>query len=205
MKNVKSFQTNYVLIDHENVQPKNLSLLSEDHFKIYLFIGAKQTCVNFGLVDAMHKFGPKRSEYIQVTQTRANALDFHITYYLGLLVAKNSSSYFHIISKDKGFDPLIEHLTAGGINAYRRESIADIPVINVNSDAKIDEKFEPILKNLKGRRQSKPRKEKTLKNSIKKTFNPELTETEVTAVFDKLRGLKYIKVEKDRVSYALPK
>ena len=39
----KSFKTNYVLIDYENVQPKNLALLTYDHCQTYLFIGAKQT------------------------------------------------------------------------------------------------------------------------------------------------------------------
>src|SRR5690606_41983881 len=39
-------QENYVLIDYENVQPKNIELLANHPFKIYLFVGANQTKVD---------------------------------------------------------------------------------------------------------------------------------------------------------------
>ena len=32
--------TNYVLIDFENVQPKNLELLTTHPFKVFVFVGA---------------------------------------------------------------------------------------------------------------------------------------------------------------------
>ena len=37
-------------------------------------------------------------------------LDFHIAYYLGDLAVKEPDADFYILSKDTGFDPLIEHL-----------------------------------------------------------------------------------------------
>jgi len=35
-----SLATNYVLIDFENVQPKNLEILSNHPFKVLVFVGA---------------------------------------------------------------------------------------------------------------------------------------------------------------------
>ena len=45
--------TNYILIDFENVQPKNLELLSKHPFKVYVFVGASQKSVPYELADAM--------------------------------------------------------------------------------------------------------------------------------------------------------
>lgn len=197
--------TNFVLIDHENVQPKSLSLLSGGPFQIYLFVGSKQTSVNIGLVKAMHELGPKRAHYIQVLQTRPNALDFHITYYLGVLASQNPNAYFHIISKDKGFDPLIAHLKLDGRHVARRDSIADIPVIHIGKGTNSDETLDAIVTNLKGRGQCKPRKEKTLKNTIKTMFAEDLSENEVNAVFNTLKKANYINLENNFISYNFPK
>ena len=52
----------------------------------------------------MHQLGP-RSSYVRLEASGSNALDFHIAYYLGNLVISDPTAYFHIISKDTGFDP----------------------------------------------------------------------------------------------------
>jgi len=60
--------------------------------------------------------GLKRSKieangsYVQISSRGPSALDFHIAYYIGKLVAVHPDAYFHIISKVKGFDPLVKHL-----------------------------------------------------------------------------------------------
>ncbi len=205
MKTPLQLQTNYVLVDYENVQPKNLTSLHEEYFQIYVFVGAQQTRLEFALADAMHKLGTERSRFIKVTQSRQSALDFYIAYYVGVLATRNADAYFHVISKDKGFDPLIEHLNAEGINAYRRESIADIPILNIARNADVKEKVEAVVKNLNGRGQSKPRKEKTLRNTIMTIFNDKISDDETTKILNKLKAAKHIIIESDRVSYNLPK
>ena len=50
------------------------------------------------------------AEYVTLETTGANALDFHIAYYIGVLSSQDPSAFFHVISKDTGFDPLIKHL-----------------------------------------------------------------------------------------------
>jgi hypothetical protein len=90
-------QTNYVLIDFENVQPKNLEVLSEHNFRVYLFVGANQTKLSFDLASAMQALGEKAS-YIKISGNGPNALDFHIAYYVGEISQKDPDAYFHIIS-----------------------------------------------------------------------------------------------------------
>jgi hypothetical protein len=42
-------RTNYILIDYENVQPKNLSILKYHDFRVIVFVGASQTKITFEL------------------------------------------------------------------------------------------------------------------------------------------------------------
>jgi len=58
-------KNNFVLVDFENVQPKNVSLLSGRSFKIRVFVGASQARIPFELARALHAFGPD-AEYIEI-------------------------------------------------------------------------------------------------------------------------------------------
>jgi len=119
---------NYVLIDFENVQPESLAALQHDHFEIKIFLGATQTKISFEIAQAMQTMGP-RAEYIKMGGTGSNALDFHIAYYIGHLSVKEPTAYFHIISKDTGFDPLIAYLKTKNISVAREADIGDIPLV----------------------------------------------------------------------------
>ena len=121
-------KAHYVLVDFENVQPRNLGLLKGGPFKLKVFVGASQTKVSLDLAQAVQSFGSD-GEYIQITGNGSNALDFHIAYYIGVLSAREPEAIFHIISKDTGFDPLVKHLKARGIECKRSAAITDIPHI----------------------------------------------------------------------------
>jgi len=121
-------KAHYVLVDFENVQPRNLGLLKGGPFKLKVFVGASQTKVSLELAQAVQSFGSD-GEYIQITGNGSNALDFHIAYYIGVLSAADPTATFHIISKDTGFDPLVRHLKSRGIECKRSAAITDIPHI----------------------------------------------------------------------------
>jgi len=53
--------TNYVLIDFENVQPKNLEVLSNHPFKVFVFVDASQAKLSYDLAAAMQQLGGERS------------------------------------------------------------------------------------------------------------------------------------------------
>lgn len=195
--------TNYVLIDYENVQPKNLELLQNHPFEILVFVGSNQTKVSISLALEMQKLGSK-AQYIQISGNGPNALDFHIAYYIGQLAERNSNSYFHIISKDTGFDPLIRHLKRKKIRVMRESDLAEIPLLQLSSSTNTDEQIVAIVKNLKGRGQSRPRKVKTLSNTINSLFSEKLTEKEMNALLKKMKEKKYIVVNETNVSYKLP-
>lgn len=124
--------TNYVLIDFENVQPASLELLTAEHFKVVVFVGACQNWVPFELAASLQQFG-SRAQYVKVSARGSNALDFHIAYYLGRLAAAEPAAHFHVISKDTGFDPLIEHLRSQQIPVRRVGGVTEIPIVEANA------------------------------------------------------------------------
>ena len=195
--------TNYVLIDFENVQPKNLEILSNHPFKVFVFVGANQTRVPYDLAAAMQNLGDDAS-YIKISGNGPNALDFHIAFYMGQLSLEDPEGYFHIISKDTGFDPLIKHLRLKKVRVHRHKDLAEIPVLRMSSATNNDDKIDAITKNLAGRGQSRPRKVKTLANTINSLFTKKLQEKDLMALVKELESRKYIIINQDRVSYRLP-
>ncbi|TNF98397.1 MAG: hypothetical protein EP297_08195 [Gammaproteobacteria bacterium] len=195
--------TNYVLIDFENVQPRNLEILSNHPFKVYVFVGSNQAKVPFDLATALQDLG-SNAKYIKISGNGKNALDFHIAFYIGELSFKDPKGYFHIISRDSGFDPLIKHLQNRKIHIQRERDLAEIPILRLSDTTSDDEKIEAIIKNLAGRGQSKPRKIKTLVNTINSLFIKKLGEDELMSLIKELQKRKYIVINQEKVSYKLP-
>ena len=195
--------TNYVLIDYENVHPKNLELLAEHPFKVLVFVGLSQAKIPFDLADSMQLLG-KDAQYIKIAGSGQNALDFHIAYYIGELAAAEPDAYFHVISRDKGFDPLIRHLTERRIRVQREKDLGEIPLLQLPTKASLDEKIAAIVKNLGGRGQSRPRKVKTLQNTINSLFTKKLDEKELNQLINEMKKRKLIVVNQNNLSYKLP-
>ena len=196
--------TNYVLIDFENVQPKKLELLKNHPFKIFEFVGANQTKVPFDLATVMQTFG-EDAKYIKISGNGPNSLDFHIAYYIGQLSLEDPKGYFHIISKDVGFDPLINHLKDKKIRVFREKDLAEIPLLRISNTTNDNEKIDAIVKNLANRGQSRPRKIKTLANTINSLFTKKIEEKELDNLIIKLKEQQYIKVDQGKVINKLPK
>ena len=52
----------------------------------------------------LHEPG-ENGQYVKISGNGKNALDFHLAYYVGELATNDPEVYFHVISKDTGFDP----------------------------------------------------------------------------------------------------
>lgn len=196
-------KTNFVLIDFENVQPKNMGLLVGGPFKIKVFHGANQTKLSFDIARAVQPFGPD-AEYIQIDGNGSNALDFHIAYYIGRLAIECPDSFFHIISKDTGFDPLIKHLKSHKIFCQRSTLIADIPLLKISNAKSPTEKVDAVIENLTKRKNAKPRTKKTLTSSIKALFVNDIADNELEELIAQLQKRGVVAFEGEKVSYNLP-
>ncbi|WP_024931038.1 PIN domain-containing protein [Methylophilus sp. OH31] len=197
-------KTNIVLIDYENVQPKNLSLLNQEHFFVLVFLGEHQTKISLEIAKTLQPLGNK-ADYIRIDGNGANALDFHIAFYIGKLAKDLPNSFFHIISKDKGFDPLIRHLKSQKILCARSTKLEDMPLFRISEANTADDKVAAIIDNLKQRGSSKPRKEKTLLTTIQSLFrHKNIDQDEVKKLLDTLKAGNLITVDANsNVSYKL--
>lgn len=216
-------KTNYVLIDYENVQVKSLALLKGEQFRVRVFLGPNNTKLPVELVLAVQELG-ERAEYTVLETSGRNALDFHIAYYLGVLASIEPSGFFHIISKDTGFDPLIQHLKSKKVFAARSASIEEMPcfaapplatqqsniqIIQQKSNIAqsrptIEELVEIAVDDLIKRKASKPRMPKTLLSTIHARCGKDIPSSDIDVVYKTLIKQGYVKVEGAKVTYALP-
>ena len=194
---------NYILIDYENVQPKALDLLNQEPFQVLVFVGANQTKISLETAVALQCFGA-RARYIQISGNGSNSLDFHIAFYIGQLSARQPDAYFHIISKDTGFDPLIQHLKALKIHVCRSRDVTDIPLIKASTATSQTEKLAVIIANFQQRGGSKPRTVKTLSSTINALFQKRLSDNELATLIQELERQGVITTQDTKVSYSLP-
>lgn len=196
-------RTNYVLIDYENVQPSALSVLEKEHFKVIVFVGSNQAKITFDVAAQLQRLGSSAS-YIKISGNGPNALDFHIAYYIGHLAATEPDAYFHIISRDTGFDPLIAHLKAKKILACRSQDITDMPIVKAANSKIPSEKIAVVVANLKQRGASKPRTVKTLSSTISSLFQKALAEEELAALLKLMEKQGFVIINDTKVTYSLP-
>jgi PIN domain len=196
-------RTNYVLIDYESVQTTSLEQLAHDHFKVIVFVGASQAKLPVDVVMSLQRLG-SRAQYIKISGHGSNALDFHIAYYIGRLAVDEPSAYFHIISKDTGFDPLITHLRSKKIFASRVPTVADIPVLKALNSRSPQERIAVILARLHQLKGSKPRTVKTLNSTIASLFPNALSENEIALLVQGLAKQGHLEVAGAKVIYASP-
>ena len=113
----------FFLIDFENVQPTGIGSLVPGSCKIMIFLGQNQSKVPVALSRVLQPLGAD-VEYLQISGSGSNAVDFHIAFYIGRLAMSHPDARFTIVSKDTGFDPLVKHLTSLKIACIRAASMS---------------------------------------------------------------------------------
>lgn len=187
-------KNNYILVDFENVQPKNLALLKGHAVKVFVFVGSNQSKLPFDLAQAMQELGEK-GHYIKIDGNGRNALDFHVAFYIGRLSLEHPQGVYHIISRDKGFDPLIAHLkNSFGVTVSRHRDVSEISFLQIRSSVPMEEKIKSITESLAARGHSRPRKQKTLANTISDLFQKRLDDAELDELIDQLQRKKLIEI-----------
>jgi PIN domain len=190
-----------LFIDYENITQVRLSAIQRTHLKIFIFVGCTQAKIPFDLVREAHQLGPS-VEWIGVEGIGPNALDFHIVFYLGQISLRSPHANYVILSRDRGFDPLIQHLHKLGISCKRIDNLdilsphselshsqAELSDIALNKLSTIDPKSRP---------KTKPALYKYLRSLLAKY---QLSEPEVEELLDVLCENENIAKNKGKISY----
>lgn len=183
---------NHVLIDLENVTPDSLHLLAGDHFKVHVFVGENQKKIPIDLATAVQRMG-SNARYVQIVGNGPNALDFHIAYYIGRLSLETPGAFFHIISRDTGFDPLKKHLKDQGVYCLRHESLADIPLVR-RASSTLEEK---VLA-----KPARPKSSAALRRRVNAAFSNALSESELDELLRELARRSLLQEKDGKVTYA---
>lgn len=185
----------FFLIDFENVQPTEIGSLVPGDCRVMIFLGQNQTKMPVALSQVLQPLGAD-VEYVQISGSGSNAVDFHIAFYIGRMAASHPDARFTIVSKDTGFDPLIKHLVGLKIACNRVASVGD-PVKSPNSSA--------VKSVAKAAVASKPKPAKNVVVTILPEANGGSTKTKpavpsnaarVTEVITRLKGMKAAKPAK---------
>ena len=106
----------HALVDYENVQPTldELEKLAPGFTDVWLFHGPHQT-------HQANQFAENHARVTRVPRSGAgpNALDFHLSFYLGYVAAKHPLAELVVVANDKGYDPMIAHASLLGFAAKR--------------------------------------------------------------------------------------
>jgi len=123
----------HVLVDYENVHPtiEELLKLAPKLTDVWLFHGPGQI---------------KRAEQLKAAHARVtlvphsgkgkNALDFHLSFYLGYVAAKHPEATLLVVANDKGYDSMLAHAKLLGFTATRIGFKAKAPAAKKATPAK---------------------------------------------------------------------
>jgi hypothetical protein len=187
-----------LLIDFENVHQVDLARLDEN-FNVVIFVGLVQKTIPIELVMSAQKLG-SRVEWQRVEGNGSNALDFYIACHLGRVLEKSPTQHCIVLSKDKGFDPLLRHLNKNGLKCKRINSLLEL---EPESAAAEEPNYKRVLDLLtKSEKKSRPRKRATLSQHISSLFQKNIAQSDIDRIIDILFANKMISESNNTITYA---
>lgn len=172
----------FLLVDFENVREIAPSRLPEK-WRVKVFIGRSQNSVPFAIASEAQRLGD-RLEWIKIEGDGRNNLDFHLTFYLGELVKGFPYATFIILTKDKGFDPLLKHLSQRSIQCRRVDEFAEIATASADLPDPRFTRVCEVLSNI--HKKFRPKRRKALVQLVAATFQQKLPEADVKRIVDQL-------------------
>ena len=112
------------LVDYENVSDAGLvgvDQLTEGDI-VVIFYGSKVKTVAYESLIAITS-SAANIEHMKAEKTAKNYLDFQLTTYLGYKLGQNSIDEIYVISKDSGFDAVVDFWSDRGYSIKRQPSI----------------------------------------------------------------------------------
>jgi len=186
-----------LLVDFENVQQVDLSRL-DDSTSVIIFVGASQKAIPIELVTSAQKLGA-RVEWQKIEGSGSNALDFHIACHLGRVLEKSPQVHCLVLSKDKGFDPLLRYLNNIGLKCQRINSLLELDPKSAPVD---DPNYTRVVEVLgKIDKKTRPRRLKTLSQHISSIFQKNISQKDIDRIIDMLFANEMISETNNTISY----
>lgn len=195
-------RTQYIFVDYENVHDVDLALLAGKTAVVELVLGEQHKSLLVAMVERLMEYRDQ-IKLVKAGKSGRNALDFVLAYRVGVASAADPKGYFHIVSRDTGFDALVAYLHKNKILARGDESFitafeTEPPPVPAADRPKI------VINRLTKNKTSRPKQKKSLLSQINSYFSNKLTAAELEDIFQTLIHQGIIEVgEKGGVSYKL--
>jgi hypothetical protein len=189
-----------LLVDYENVGKIDLSAVPSG-VRVPFFFGASQKSVPTEFLKAALKLG-ERFLPINIEGQGKNALDFHIAFYLGEHLTQSPRTRCVILSKDRGFDPLIRHLARRGFTVQRAVTLNE--AFGSPSGGTLDGSpmWERAVSWLAAMQKNKrPRKRKGLVAHLHSHFAKKVSEGEIQGIVDRMIAAKKLSDTNGTMAY----
>lgn len=149
----------FYLVDYENVTTDGLQGIdwrtSAD--EIIIFYSEHADRLSFDLHQRINE-SKAQITYIKVAACKKNALDFQLVTYLGYLIARHPNDSFYIISKDNGFQNVVNFWADRNVTVTQLGALDELPQVSKEPKQPKKEKA-----------QSSPKKDK-LQSQVEKIF-----------------------------------
>lgn len=163
---------NHVFVDLENVKSIDATVIGGKNLTLHLFLGPQNKKLDVEVVERLLE-NSQAVKLVRSPKSGKNALDFVLAYHLGQAVLADPKGYFHIVSKDTGFDALVDFLKSKHVKVKRHPDWSGLhftstpkpaiaPVPKVPAKPVLSEAAEKLLENLRKSPKNRPKKEKTL-------------------------------------------
>lgn len=212
---------NHVFVDFENIKTIDAAVVSGKNLTFHLFFGPQNLKLDIALVEVLLEHA-QAVKMIRSPKSGKNALDFVLAYHLGQAVLADPKGYYHIVSKDGGFDSLVEllktkqvkvkrhmdwsglHFTSAPKSAAEPPSATATPAPPPAAPKALSAAAETVLANLRKSAKSRPKRKKTLVSHAGSFLGKDATADAAERVVEELAKAKHIAIDdKGAVSYKL--
>jgi hypothetical protein len=191
----------HVFVDFENVQAIDLGAIGERSVEVTLLLGKTQKRLEIGLVQQIRQHAAQ-VRLVEMNASGRNALDLALAYHVGVAAANDPAGCFHIISKDKDFDPLIAHLRQANLKISRHDTFSIQAILSEGRPVVAADKVTITVNRLRKSTTNRPARQSTLLSHINAQFPGQLADNGAGEIVDALveRGIIGIDA-KGKVTY----
>lgn len=155
----------HILIDYENVQPTQFDDIATAGCCVWLFLGInQQKSLPLSLVEFLLTCERSQVRIIKMQHAGKNALDFYLSFYLGRIATLEPNASIQIISRDTGYDVLVEHL---------KQDYPNISIMRTGVEAlALSGTVSPLKPKTKKTQKKNKKKSKAKKSATQESFKP---------------------------------
>jgi len=191
-----------LMIDYENVQGVTLDSFDPNSVEVWFFVGKSQNKIPFSLVESTQPFGSSL-RWIKIEGDGKNNLDFHIAFELGRLsMEKEKVGDIYLLSKDKGFDALVQYVNHIGLKVKRIVNLSQLPTSEQGAP-KSTHTAAVVINLSKIPAPRRPRTRSSLVTHLKNTFSGRMEEGDIETIIEQLFVEGKISESGNRLRYEL--